>query len=121
MNADLWSALGEITDTLKTTKPDLASINCGQVSKEVLKALKHVSPLSGSVDCPEPYHLNPCWVKVEAVLQSIDPVTIRCSYLNTAAIQALGMYLLGDAAWAIILPGLLPTTTWQSFKLMVEA
>ena len=68
MNTDLWSALGEMTDTLKTTKPDLALLNCGQVSKEVLKALEHVSPLGGSVDCLEPHHLNPWWAKVEAAL-----------------------------------------------------
>ena len=31
------------------------------------------------------------------------------------------MYLLGDAAWAVTQPGLLPTIMWQSFKQMVEA
>ena len=68
VNANLWSALGEMADTLKTYKPDLASVNGGQVSKEVLKTLERVSPLAGSVDCPEPCHLNLWWEKVEATL-----------------------------------------------------
>ena len=44
-----------------------------------------------------------------------------CQFVNDLTIQVLGMYLLGDAAWAVIQPSLLPTTTWQSFKQMVEA
>ena len=68
VNVDLWSALGEMMDTLKTSKPDLVMLNSGQVSKEVLKALQRVSQLGGSVDSPEPCRLNPWWAKVEAVL-----------------------------------------------------
>lgn len=37
------------------------------------------------------------------------------------AIHALGMYILGDAAWAVIQPSLDSTTTWRSFKALVEA
>ena len=68
INADLRSALDEITDTLKTTKLDLALLNSDQVSKEVLKALERITPLGDSLDCPEPHRLNLWWTKVEAAL-----------------------------------------------------
>ena len=68
MNADLWRALDEMTDNLKTSKPVLALLNRNQVSKEVLRALECVSPLGGSVDCPEPHCLMPWWAKVDAAL-----------------------------------------------------
>ena len=106
---------------IKPTRPDLAALNSGLVSKEVLKALEVLTPLGGAFDCPEPRRLGPFWSKVEAAIQSIDPSTIHCAALNVTAIQALGMYLLGDAAWAVIQPSLDSTTTWRSFKALVEA
>ena len=60
------------------------------------------------------------WAKVEASIASIDPTMVRCHQLNATAIEAIGMYVLGDTAWAVISPSLEPRTTWSSFKNNVE-
>ena len=42
VNADLWSTLGEMTDTLKTTKPDFASLNHVMCFMAILIACYHL-------------------------------------------------------------------------------
>ena len=44
--------MDNVTDVLQTNKPDLASLNKGEIEKDVLKVLEKITPLGGPVECP---------------------------------------------------------------------
>ena len=44
--------MNNVTDVLQTNKPDLASLNRGEIGKDVLKVLEKITPLGGPVECP---------------------------------------------------------------------
>ena len=41
-----------MTDVLQTNKPDLVSLNRGEIGKDVLKVSEKITPLGGPVECP---------------------------------------------------------------------
>ena len=57
---------------------------------------------------------------MEAALHSIDLHTIVLSYLAYPTLKAVGIYLLGDAAWSVVQPKLMVSTIWDDFKEQVE-
>ena len=44
--------MDNVTDVLQTNKPDLASLNRGEIGKDVLKVLEKITSLGGPVECP---------------------------------------------------------------------
>ena len=42
--------MNNVTDVLQTNKPDLASLNSGEIGKYVLKVLEKITPLGGPVE-----------------------------------------------------------------------
>ena len=44
--------MDNVTGVLQANKPDLDSLNKGEIGKDVLKVLEELTPLGGPIECP---------------------------------------------------------------------